>query len=1794
MNTRTLRFGGTRAHLLALATLAPISSLHAANGTWSFNGSGSWSDTSKWTGGIVAGGASSTADFTLQDITANQAVTIDSPVTLGTLNARDNTTSSHEWTFGGTALTLDNGANTPVFNILNVSTAAPARGATVSAPLVGSSGLRKTGNGLLTLSGTNGGLTGTLTLDDVAGTNLAGVALASDFAIGGMTTININGTATTGQYLSLTGGVTLGSGVAINLNSPGGNNAPPGAIRSEGANTVVNTINGPINVTLNASRISNNSARRLDLKGAITGGAVNVIFRNAANEGIHLTNTGNNWTGPTTHSEGNLWFDPGTLPAPNLQIAASNPGTIQTSGTFNRALGMNSGEAYFTLNAGRAMGFGARGGALSLNFGGAGAEVFFDTAAAATAATIRTNTLVLNGSTSDSKITLVNPLNINGAARTLQVDTNVAELAGGLNNTATAATVTKRGAGTLSLPVAGTWQGDLVIGDTGNPGSLLAGYVRVGHAEGLGPASAVKTISAIGLDRGVSMVELTGGTSIDANKTLRMWGKNLAMNGQPTSGQSVSLRSVSGNNAWNGNVIIHFSGGAYGVESLADTFTLGSSTATTSYIRNEVGNSSRPLFFFGPGNFVVNTKVADNGNSNTGVNNSGIGTLSIPRTDNDFDMVPNLFAGTTEIASLGLIGQPSSLGAGTAINLGATLRYLGTGDTSDRSLGILPTGATLDSSGTGPLVLSSPTLTHHTGITASVAMPYANGATSLVVNDTAGIAVGQSITGANIPANTTVASVNVTTRTVGLSAATTAASANGINVTIGNANAINRTLTLTGTNTGENKLGAPLTNPGPGTLSVVKNGPGTWMLNGAGQNYTGTTAINEGTLGFDGGLPNLATLTMAPTATLGLGNVTLVVNPETGRALDIDGSLVLTGPVNITLPQAAPSGTQTIIDYGSGSGAVNFTSNYRGTTFNMGATSATATTNPAAALPLIWTGLVDDVWDTKLTGNWKNAGLPQTFFWGDPVRFDDTTTASSFVRMSGELRPASVTIDADVDEYTLDDSLGGFLSGPFPLVKSGTTTAFLGGVNTFSGGITINEGVLKPLKTQSLGAPGNDITVANGAQLDINGTMNANRDYDLTIAGTGVDGTGAVVNNGAGFTNGVGSLTLTGNATIGGSGRWDVRPTVPGAGTIDLNGFTLTKTGDNFIGLIDSVLEDGVINVNQGTLSMTRLIDSTVGSVNVNNGAILYFQNYTSGNFGRAVNVNASTVQFASTVGFPIASAVTITGNGTFDAADAARTFTIEGDVSGSGSFLKTGTANLVLAGANSYAGLTTIEGGTLTIGNRNAISTLNGAAVTNNGTLAINRSDTAYVLNNPISGTGRLTINGAVDSLVTVTGANTFAGDVNVASGGLKIFNVGALGTGTKKIFVNGNNGRSQLYLDGSSGNIIIPAEMSLETSNANLTQPTIGSLAGNNAVEGSITMTAGGGSTTAMVYGGSLSLNGPIAANNTNRRLILGGTLGTGTVNGLISDGTSPAGLDKVDTNTWTLTAANSYTGTTVISGGTLLVNGNQNAATGAMTIASTAILGGTGTIGAVTTTAEAGSTISPGTLGTATLGSSGAVSIAGTLAIEMDGSSADRLNVGGALDLTGSTLAIFPLSAPGQAAYVIASYSSLTGTFGSVTGLPAGYTLNYNYNGQNQIALVQGGSPYSSFESANGIPGAGSNTDSDKDGIPNGIEFVIGGDPSGSDAASNSNSLLPVATVTATHVNFVFRRTDESASANPYVQYGSVITGWTTAQHNVGGVTITTENDGFGTGVDRVTVAIPRGTGSRLFARLRVDIP
>lgn len=1886
------------------------------NGTWTLNGSGNWSDTANWSAATVASGTSAIADFSTLNLTANQTVTLDSGFTIGALTAGDATTASSNWTFAGPGLlTLDNGVPAPVVTITNQST-------TISAPLAGSNGFTKAGAGTLFLTGNNAALSGTLTIQDVAATNNNGVVVSSDAAIGAITGISIQGSASTGGFFQLDGGVTLPNTIPITLASQGGNTTPPGGIRSTGTTSQVNTIQGAINVTLTGSRISNNTARRLDITGPINGTNMTVLFRNAANEGIKLTNTTGVWSGTAVHSGGILWLEPLTaLPSTTLlTVSASDAGTIQGNGTFSRSLGDSAGNVRFTdrssSGAGRAMGFSARGGALTVNLGGAAAEVPFNnftTNATGAIGAINSNTLWLNNSTADSKITLANPINLNGADRTIQVDANTAELSGGITGTNNitktgagtlshtpaldvsaartitvnggtfdivggitgSATLTKAGnnlllasggisvpaartltvsagtleasgglnggaftvtkaagAGTLLLSGASTWTGGL---SSAGGSSANQGIVRVTHSLGLGPAATTKTISMRGDNRSVSVLELAGGVDIDANKTLNMSGKSFYTAGNAPTGLQYSLTSASGTNTWRGNIAIAETGGSYGIESqTGSTLILGADTSTTSTIRNTVAASTRVMSFFGGGDVVINSKVATNGTALTGIHLAGGGTVTLARQDNDFTNVANLNSGIIELAKMNNNGTASPIGTASSFNLGGTLRYTGSGDSSNRTLSLYQKGGTLDADGTGPLLLTSPSFSNLIGSTAVVCAPFGAGATTLTVGDASAVAVGQGITGTNIATGTTITAINVGARTITLSLPTTAASTNALSLTVSGGDDIDRTLTLDGTNTGDNLLAGALSNPpAAGKLGISKTGPGKWVLSGATKTNTGPLNVQQGALELRNSAPTPASASVAS------GSV-LILNSTGSPGLNVTGNLALDGTILTVLPPGTLPGTYPVATFGSVTGSGALVSTYRGTS-TLGATSASITVTDG--IPLTWTGAAGANWDVKTSVNWQDGSSnPEMFHFLDTVTFDSTGSAQPNVNLLTEVGPGGVTVSGNTVDYSFSGN--GFISGAGGLVKSGTSTLTLATANTFSGGSTLNAGRVRIGHNTALGS--GTLTLNGGA-------VSSDSTTARTLANP------VTVNNSTAFGHATdsGTLTFSGAVSIAApSLTLDLASSAVFSGVVSGAGFTKTGTGNIVLSAANTFT--GATSFSGGTVfadNASSFGTDTAGTT-IQSGTQLNFSNIannstvtepftlagTGGDGSGAIRVGgAKTVNLTANLSLTDSTLIKADGSadlaisGSITGTDTNLEFSLDGgDVTtvsgginlGTGSLVKSSTSTLLLTGANTY-GATTISGGTLRIGNRTATGTLGTDAITNNGILQISRSDNAFALSQTISGTGavRVGTQAAVttpeyDSLVTMSGNNSFTGGVTIYSGGLKITRAEALGTGTKTIDIatNGTGGRPQFYLDGSSGNITLPSSISFLTSSTNIASPAVGNLAGNNVIDGNFTLTSGGGSTAINVLGGSLTLNGGISANASGRFLILAGNTGApGVINGVISNGSSPLSLTVSGSNTWTLSGTNTYTGTTAVNSGTLLINGDQSAANGAITVGNAATLGGTGSSGAAVTL-NAGSTIAPGAGGIESL-ATGALTIAGgaTIAIDINTSTAtaDQLIVTGNVDLTGA--AVLTLNDLGSNAalppgtkLVLADYSGIwddtdivhfngnpvangsTITFGANT-----FIVDYSDDSLGGTAMTltvpAAANPYAGWADSFSLTGGdrAPSADPDNDGIENGVEFVIGSNPT-----TATTTGLPSGTVTGGNLVFSFKRSDESEGVDVFVEHGTTLAAWPgQIAIPVGAYTDPTvtviNND---PGLDDVTVTIPVGTDTKKFARLRADIP
>lgn len=414
---------------------------------------------------------------------------------------------------------------------------------------------------------------------------------------------------------------------------------------------------------------------------------------------------------------------------------------------------------------------------------------------------------------------------------------------------------------------------------------------------------------------------------------------------------------------------------------------------------------------------------------------------------------------------------------------------------------------------------------------------------------------------------------------------------------------------------------------------------------------------------------------------------------------------------------------------------------------------------------------------------------------------------------------------------------------------------------------------------------------------------------------------------------------------------------------------------------------------------------------------------------------------------YHVANDITLDDDVTFNGSNSG-TFVFNGAITGSGGITRTGTSStLILAGNNSYAGSTSINGGTLQIGNDGATGSLGNGPVTiaSGATLRFDRTGSVLV-SNDISGAGRVIINGATSSdVVSLGGDNDFTGEVRVDNGSLRVSDARQLGSGPKNIIVASSS--ALVRINGASAPVVFPSDFSFVTSNPN---GAILNEAGDNEITGNLTLSSGAGGTRITAASGSLTIGGTITANFTGRSLELRGA-GLGIINGNFIDGAGSnviTGFTKNDAGTWTLNGNNSISCTTVIGNGRLVINGSH--ASGAVSVASAATLGGRGTVAAATTITG---TLAPGDgIGTMNFGGTLSFGAASKLRWEAASNSivADQAIAAGAVTVTSGAKIDVVLNSPGSAVnlrnsfwrssrvFPVVAGSGMTGTFalGTVT--------------------------------------------------------------------------------------------------------------------------------------------------------------
>ncbi len=196
--------------------------------TWSNALSGgNWNDSINWSGSVPASGEGNTADFSTLDITADNTVNLDTPVTIGNIIFGDTNavTTPAGWVLSGNTLTLAGTTPTITVNVLGTGDVRLGTGktATISATISGTAGLTKDGVGTLRITNRSNLYTGGTTV--LAGT-INPVANNNTFSFGGSLTMADNTTfLPDGGIVKVNDPITLTSGKATFL----ANNAISGA-----------------------------------------------------------------------------------------------------------------------------------------------------------------------------------------------------------------------------------------------------------------------------------------------------------------------------------------------------------------------------------------------------------------------------------------------------------------------------------------------------------------------------------------------------------------------------------------------------------------------------------------------------------------------------------------------------------------------------------------------------------------------------------------------------------------------------------------------------------------------------------------------------------------------------------------------------------------------------------------------------------------------------------------------------------------------------------------------------------------------------------------------------------------------------------------------------------------------------------------------------------------------------------------------------------------------------------------------------------------------------------------------------------------------------------------------------------------------------------------------------------------------------------------------------------------------------------------------------------------------------
>jgi autotransporter-associated beta strand protein len=933
------------------------------------------------------------------------------------------------------------------------------------------------------------------------------------------------------------------------------------------------------------------------------------------------------------------------------------------------------------------------------------------------------------------------------ADATIGVDADTLTLSGGLTGSGG---LTKVGAGTLILTVAGTYAGPTII----RAGTL---DVRDGGALGTSPSG---TTIASG-----ATLQLQGG--IQFNQPLTLSGNGVAGAG--------ALESISGLNSVSGAVTLAAAGATIGVD--ADVLTL--TAALSGGGLTKVGSGTLVLAAAGT-NFGVTDLAAGILNIQSGQALGTSATSAVVAAGATLQLEGGITLNQTLTLygkGVGGVGALESVDGTNFVNGTVTLA------TPDATIGVdadqLTLGDGLAGSGgltkTGSATLVLPVGSTYTGTTTVSAG---------VLSIQSGQALGIDLAGIVVASGATLQLQGAFGLVHALTLSGSGVNGAGALESVTGANVINSVVTLAtadatiGVDAGTLTLTAGLTGSG----GLTKAGPGSLVLTAA-SSYSGPTSINTGVLSLQNAqaLGTSSAAAVASGATLQLVGGVQLGQPLTlagsgaggvGALDSVSGANFVTAPVTLAVIGATlgadadtlflsggllgtggltkiGGGTVVVAGSGTQSGPVTVVTGILDLQDSqaLGASSAAVVVTAGASLRLE-AGINLDRPLTLTGSGVKGAGGLES------VRGVNAVTGAV------TLASSDATVGVDADSLTLSGGLlgiGGLTKGgPGTLVLSGSTADSYTGptevaaglvVLTKSAGVLAVPGSLAVEGAVRLDSPGQlaaSVTLTLSGQLDLNGQ--AQTVAALTLAGGSVTtGTGtltlgsdvtvlagtapATIAGQLDLGNRTRKLTLAGSAAQPGLVISATISGAPGAGLIKAGPGTLVLAAANTV--------SGPISVSAGVLDVQNslALGTSANGVIVVAGAALRLE----GNISLGQPLTLSGTGVGDTGVLESASGVNaVTTLVTLATADAtigvdADSLTLSGGLAGSGGLTKIGSGSLVLTAAGTHSGPTLVSAGTLELANGQALGTSTvGVVVTSGATLQLSggvRFDQALIL---------------------------------------------------------------------------------------------------------------------------------------------------------------------------------------------------------------------------------------------------------------------------------------------------------------------------------------------------------------------------------------------------------------------------------------------------------------------------------